>query len=164
MNRCLSILALAATVLFAAGGARAQVNEVPMKGLGNEWVKQLELDGRMEWEWIETYQDEVYFATRKDFERDGDVVTMWTRIEYRVPQRPGPHQSVASRDAWDCANRRKANVGAIYYGWHNLDDTEPTRTETPLRSWQGIEAGSLGETLLEFACSLGMPDASAPAE
>jgi hypothetical protein len=35
--------------------ALAQITSVPMKGVGNEWVKQLDLKGRMDWEWIETY-------------------------------------------------------------------------------------------------------------
>jgi hypothetical protein len=108
----------------------------------------------MDWEWIETYTDEVYFATRQDHERDGDVVTMWTRIEYRVPQAPGPYQSVASRDKWDCKKKRQANVSIVYYTWHNLEDNDPDTAVSSLESWGGIEPESLGETLLEFACSL----------
>ena len=40
-----------------------------MKGVGNEWVKELDLRGRMDWEWIETYPEQVYFATRHDSSR-----------------------------------------------------------------------------------------------
>jgi len=149
-----SLMLTGVGVLLASGLAGAQINEVPMKGEGNDWVKALDLKGRMDWEWIETYTDEVYFATRQDHERDGDVVTMWTRIEYRVPQAPGPYQSVASRDKWDCKNKRQANVSIVYYTWHNLEDNDPDTAVSSLESWEGIEPGSLGETLLEFACSL----------
>ena len=149
-----AVLLTVAGVVFAGSPAGAQVNEVPMKGEGNEWVKELDLKGRMDWEWIETYTDEVYFATRQDYERDGDVVTMWTRIEYRVPKTPGPYQSVASRDKWDCKDKRQANVSIVYYTWHNLEDNDPDTAVSSLESWEGIEPGSLGETLLEFACSL----------
>jgi len=155
MNKGLTTLMLLVAATLTSVVAGAQVNEVPMKGLANEWVRQLDLKGRMDWEWIETYQDEVYFATRQDYQRDGDIVTMWTRIEYRVPQNPGPHQSAASRDRWDCANKRRSNVRIVYYGWHNLDDSEPQTAVSSLPHWEGIEPGSLGETLLEFACSLG---------
>lgn len=156
MNRHLAAVALAAAGLIVSGAATAQVNEVPMKGLGNEWVKKLDLKGRMDWEWIETYSKEVYFATRQDSSREGDIVTMWTRIEYLEPQDPGAHRSVASRDQWDCKTQRKANVSVVYYRWQNLDDNEPTAQKAgPMQDWHKVEPGTLGATLLDFACSLG---------
>ena len=116
-----SLMLTVAGVLFASGLAGAQINEVPMKGEGNDWVKELDLKGR---------------------------------IEYRVPQAPGPYQSVASRDKWDCKKKRQANVSIVYYTWHNLEDNDPDTAVSSLESWGGIEPESLGETLLEFACSL----------
>ena len=154
MQHKLAGMILLVVGLLAAGPVFGQVVEVPMKGLGNEWVKQLDLKGRMDWEWVETYPSEVYFVTRQDVAREGDVVTMWTRVEYRDPQLPGPHRSVASRDSWDCATQRRAQLSTLYYKWNNLDDPEPQRSVTMMQSWQGIEPGSLGETLLEFACGL----------
>jgi hypothetical protein len=154
MDRRLAMLIVTVAGLVIGSAGVAQINEVPTKGEGNDWVKELDLKGRMEWEWIETYTDEVYFATRQDYQRDGDIVTMWTRIEYRVPKTPGPYQSVASRDRWDCKNRRQANVSIVYYRWHNLEDNDPNTAVTSLESWDGVEPGSLGETLLEFACGL----------
>lgn len=154
MRRKLAALGLAVAGIYAAL-AMAQIHEVPMKGPQNEWVKKLDLEGRMDWEWIETYTDEVYFATRQDYERDGDVVTMWTRIEYRVPQNPGPYQSVASHDRWDCAGQRRSNVSIVYYRWHNLEDSEPNTAVSSLPHWEGVKPDSLGATLLDFACSIG---------
>jgi hypothetical protein len=154
MDRRLAMLIVTVAGLVIGSASVAQINEVPTKGEGNDWVKELDLKGRMDWEWIETYTDEVYFATRQDYQRDGDIVTMWTRIEYRVPKTPGPYQSVASRDRWDCKNRRQANVSIVYYRWHNLEDNDPNTAVTSLESWDGVEPGSLGETLLEFACGL----------
>jgi hypothetical protein len=153
MNPRLAALVMAAALV--ATGATAQVNEVPMKGAGNDWVKELKLKGRMDWEWIETYSQEVYFATRQDFQRDGDLVTMWTRIEYREPQDPIAHRSVASRDVWDCKAHRKANVNTVFYRWNNLDDNEPQTAVAGLRDWEVVMPDSLGDTLLKFACSLG---------
>lgn len=153
MNPRLATLVMAAALV--ATGATAQVNEVPMKGAGNDWVKELKLKGRMDWEWIETYSQEVYFATRQDFQRDGDLVTMWTRIEYREPQDPIAHRSTASRDVWDCKAHRKANVNTVFYRWNNLDDNEPQTAVAGLRDWEVVKPDSLGDTLLKFACSLG---------
>ena len=48
------IASLVAPLLIAALPAAAQITTVPMKGVGNEWVKNLDLRGRMDWEWIET--------------------------------------------------------------------------------------------------------------
>lgn len=146
----LSLFAL----LLAAPAALAQLTTVPMKGVGNEWVKQLDLKGRMDWEWIETYPDRVYFATRHDSERNGDVVTMWTRIEYKFEQSPARHKSVVSRDDWDCRQRRRSTRGLVFYEWNNLEDNEPERSTNLLRSWEQIEKGTIGETLLNFACGI----------
>lgn len=163
MRKSSAVVWLTVAGLALAGLAAAQINEVPMKGLGNEWVKQLDLKGKMDWEWIETYPSEVYFATRQDAEREGDIVRMWTRIEYRDPQaQPTPHRSVASRDAWDCASQRKANLSTVYYRWNNLDDTEPQTAVTLLQDWRAVDPGTLGATLLEFACSLQPASPAAP--
>ena len=63
------IASLAVPLLLAAVPATAQITTVPMKGVGNEWVKSLELQGRMNWEWIETYPEVVYFVTRPEAEQ-----------------------------------------------------------------------------------------------
>ena len=125
-----------------------------MKGLGNEWVKKLELRGRSDWEWLETYPEQVYFASRFDSERDGDIVTMWLRIEYKNPQSPGAHKSAVSRDDWDCVKRQRSTRGLIFYKWNNLQADEPVHSSNLLRYWEKIEPGTIGETLLNFACGI----------
>ena len=134
--------------------AVAQVYTVPMKGLGNEWVKKLDLKGRMDWEWIETYPEQVFFATRRDARRVGDVVTMWMRVEYKNSRSPGPHLSILSRDEWDCAQQKRAQVGTFFFRWNNLEDDDPEQSTAFLRNWEKVEPGTLGQTLLEFACSI----------
>ena len=151
-----TIRALVVPALLAALPAAAQLTTVPMKGAGNEWVKQLDLRGRMDWEWIETYPEQVYFATRHDSSRKGDIVTMWTRVEYRHPQSPLAHKSALSKDDWDCRNRQRSTSGVFFYKWNNLqtDRETPERSTNLLRSWEKIEQGTIGETLLNFACSI----------
>ena len=146
-------VAVAALVALAAP-ASAQLLTVPMKGLGNEWVKQLDLKGRMDWEWIETYPEQVFFATRQDARRNGNVVTMWMRIEYKDTRMPGPHRSAVSRDDWDCDRRRRANIGTFFYRWNNLEGGDPERATSILRNWETVEPGTLADTLLDFACSI----------
>ncbi len=147
-------IALLAIALAAAAPAFAQLTTVPMKGLGNEWVKELELKGRMDWEWLETYPEQVYFATRHDSERSGDIVTMWLRIEYKHPQNPLAHKSAVSRDDWDCAKRQRSTRGLVFYKWNNLEDESPERSTNLLRYWEKVDSGTIGETLLNFACSI----------
>ena len=144
---------LAACALLAPA-ALAQIETVPMNGLGNEWVKQLNLRGRMDWEWIETYPEQVYFATRQDSERNGDIVTMWTRLEYKHPQSPVSHRSAASRDDWDCKTRKRSTRGVFFYKWNNLEDDDPEHSTNLIRSWETIQKDTIGETLLIFACSI----------
>ena len=149
-----AVLALA--LASAACGATAQITSVPMKGVGNEWVKELDLRGRMDWEWIETYPEVVYFATRHEAERKGDIVTMWTRLEYKHPQSPLAHQSALSKDDWDCAKRQRSTAAVFFFKWNNLqtDRETPERSTNLLRSWEKIEKGTIGETLLNFACGI----------
>ena len=168
MNRRNALLTVALAGSLAAGGAVAQIHTVPMQGLGNEWVKKLKLKGTMDWEWIETYPDQVFFATRRDARRQGDIVTMWMRIEYKDLRSPSSHKSALSRDDWDCKERKRANVGTFFFRWNNLEDDDPEQAKALLRSWEKIEAGTLADTLLRFACSitptqeLVQPEASKP--
>jgi len=150
MNRRRALLAV--TLIVASTPVAAQITTVPTKG--NDWVRELDLRGRMDWEWIETYPEQVYFATRHDSARKGDIVTMWTRIEYRFPHNPLDHKSVVSRDDWDCKNRSRSTAGLVFYKWNNLQDESPERSTNPLRSWEKIQTGTVGETLLQFACSI----------
>ncbi len=139
---------------LAAPAALGQLTGVPMKGVGNEWVKQLDLKGRMDWEWIETYPEQVYFATRHDSERKGDIVRMWTRVEYKHAQSPSSHKSALSRDDWDCAKRQRSTQGVYFYQWNNLEDEDPEHSTNLLRTWEKIDRNTVGETLLNFACSI----------
>jgi hypothetical protein len=143
-----------AGLLFAATPALAQLTTVPMKGVGNEWVKDLDLKGRMDWEWLETYPEQVYFATRHDSERNGDIVTMWTRVEYKHAQSPSSHKSAASRDDWDCKQRKRSTHAVFFYQWNNLEDEDPEHSTNLLRTWEPIAKNTIGETLLLFACSI----------
>ena len=145
---------LAAAALCAAAPALAQLTTVPMKGIGNEWVKDLDLLGRMDWEWLETYPEQVYFATRHDSRRDGDLVTMWTRVEYKHPQSPSSHKSAASRDDWDCKQRKRSTRAVFFYQWNNLEDEDPEHSTNLLRTWEPIVNNTIGETLLNFACGI----------
>ena len=147
---------LAVPLLLVAIPALAQLTTVPMKGAGNDWVKELDLRGTMDWEWIETYPEQVYFATRHDSVRNGDIVTLWTRVEYKHPQSPLAHRSALSKDDWDCANRTRSTSGVFFYKWNNLqtDRETPERSTNLLRTWEKIEKGTVGETLFDFACSI----------
>jgi hypothetical protein len=151
-----TLVRLASLLLLAAPPAFAQITSVPMKGLGNEWVKELDLKGRMDWEWIETYPEVVYFATRHESERKGDIVTMWMRIEYKHPQSPLAHKSALSKDDWDCKKRTRSTSGVFFYKWNNLqtDRPEPEHSTNLMRSWEKVGTGTIGETLLNFACSI----------
>src|SRR5688500_14406350 len=156
MRMRLCQFAVLAACALAAVPALAQLTSVPMKGVGNDWVKKLDLKGRMDWEWLETYPEQVYFATRHDAKRAGSIVTMWTRLEYKHPQNPLDHKSALSRDDWDCAKRQRSTRGVFFYKWNNqqTDRETPEHSTNLLPSWEKIEKGTIGETLLQFACSI----------
>ena len=145
---------LSAILLLAAGPAIAQLTTVPAKG--NDWVKDLQLRGQMDWEWIETYPEQVYFATRHEAVQKGDVVSMWMRIEYKFPQSPLAHKSALSHDDWNCKTRERSTSGVFFYKWNNLqnDKDEPEHSTELLRTWEKVAPGTVGETLLNFACGI----------
>ena len=117
-------------------------------------MKRLEIRLDSDWEWIETTADRVFFATRLDATRKGDVVTMWMRVEFRDPQPAAKHMSVAEKDEWDCRTRKRSTLATTLYRWNNLQDSEPNRAAAALRTWEDVRKDTVGEALLEFACSI----------
>jgi hypothetical protein len=142
---CLALAPLAAS---------AQLLTVPRMGVAGDWVKRLEIQLDSEWEWIETAEDRVFFASRLDATRKGDVVTMWMRVEFRDPQPAAKHLSVAEKDEWDCRTRKRSTVATTLYRWNNLQDSDPNRAAAALRTWEEVRKDTVGEALLEFACGI----------
>lgn len=134
--------------------ASAQLLTVPRMGIAGDWVKRLEIPLDSDWEWVETAEDRVFFATRLDATRKGDVVTMWLRVEFRDPQPAAKHLSVAEKDEWDCRTRKRSTLATTLYRWNNLQDSEPNRAAAALRTWEDVPKGTVGEALLDFACGI----------
>ncbi len=149
--RSLFALLLASSISWSA---HAQLLSVPRMGVAGDWVKNLEIGLDSEWEWVETGADRVYFATSLGAARRGDLVTMWVRVEYRDPQPPGNYLSVAEKNQWDCSNRRRSVIASVLHRWNNLRDSAPVEATVPLRTWEDIKPDTVGEPLLDFACSL----------
>jgi len=44
----------------------------------------------------------------------------------------------------------------FFYKWNNLnaDRDEPEHSTNVLRTWEKVQKGTIGEALLEFACSI----------
>lgn len=134
--------------------ALAQMFSVPRNGVAGDWVDKLEIPLDSDWEWIETMEDRVFFATRMEATRAGDVVTMWMRVEYRDPQPAARHRSVAEKDEWDCRTRKRSTLATTLYRWNNLQDNSPNRAASALRVWTYVPKDTVGDALLEFACNI----------
>ncbi|HUG03099.1 MAG TPA: surface-adhesin E family protein, partial [Steroidobacteraceae bacterium] len=76
------------------------------------------------------------------------------RLEYKHAQSPLSHRSSVSRDDWDCRKRQRSTRGLVFYKFNNLQDESPERSTNLLRYWEKIDRGTVGETLLQFACSI----------
>jgi hypothetical protein len=147
-------LAALASGALLTPAALAQMFSVPRNGVADDWVDRLEIPLESDWEWIETLEDRVFFATRMESTRSGDQVTMWMRVEYRDPQPAGKHRSVAEKDEWDCRTRKRSTLATALYRWNNLQDNEPNRSVAALRVWTDIPRDTVGDSLLEFACNI----------
>lgn len=153
--RTRTLIALAA-LLAITGTAQAQLLTVPQRGVADLWVKNLKIELAQDWEWVETYEDRVFFATRLDARRNGDVVKMWTRVEYKDPQGPAvsPHRSAVSWDDWDCKTKRRGTAVMIMYRYNNLEDNDPLKATNPIKAWVNVQPDTIGTALLEFACAI----------
>ncbi len=149
--------AVLASLVVAPAAAWAQLLTVPQMGIAGDWVKRLEIRLDSDWEWVQTAEDRVFFATRLGATRKDDIVTMWIRVEFRDPQPAGKHLSVAEKDEWDCRTRKRSTLVTTLHGWNNLQDTNPNTAAAALRTWESVPKGTVGEALLEFACSIHPP-------
>jgi hypothetical protein len=152
--RSVRLMAALAWLALVPAAAWAQLLTVPQMGITGDWVKRLEIQLESEWEWIQTAEDRVFFATRLGASRKDDIVTMWIRVEFRDPQAAGKHLSVAEKDEWDCRSRKRSTLATTLHRWNNLQDASPNSAAAALRTWEDVGKDTVGEALLEFACSI----------
>ena len=109
-------------------------------------------------EWIVVGSTEnsttTIYADPATIRRKGDMVKMWSLVNYKTPQggAPKPHMSIRSRDEYDCTEERARGLsltrhaGSMARGETVFKDSHPEK-------WEPVPPNSVGEGLWKFACA-----------
>jgi hypothetical protein len=95
------------------------------------------------------------FGSRRHAIREGNVVSIWLRREYRESQSngAGSYKAAVERYMYDCARVASKNVAGTFYSENNLGGSGSSFTnEEKLVSWVPAIPGTLGDFLLDWAC------------
>jgi surface-adhesin protein E len=89
------------------------------------------------------------FGSLRHATREGDVVSVWERWEYRERQANNTRSSVV-RKMYDCARVVSKPVSSASYSQSNLSGAASSNAYD--ERWVPVVPGSMGDSLLEWAC------------
>ena len=83
----------------------------------------------------------------------GDVVTMWSLIDYKTIQRKGStsYLSYKVQTEYDCAEERIRKLASTFFSG-NMGSGDVVYSITKEGKWQQVEPGSLGQSEWDVAC------------
>jgi hypothetical protein len=107
-------------------------------------------------DWVEVSHDEtsVTYADPATIGRAGDVVKMWTLLDFKAPQaRPyaTPYISQKTLHEYDCKEQRARIVQFLRYS-ENMGGGEVVPTDSAPEEWKPVVTGSIVEKLRGVAC------------
>jgi hypothetical protein len=123
----------------------------------NDWAASLDRMPQGGWVLLGIGSDGTVatFGSLRHATRQGNIVTVWLRFEYRETQgRPGNyHKSQVQRVMNDCVGMRIQAVSSSGFSDNNLSGQGQTfTTEETKGGWISAIPGSLGEMYLDWAC------------
>ena len=125
---------------------------------GDTWAASLAKLPNGGWTLLMVSPDGTYavFGSHRHATRDGNVVALWLRHEYREEQTTSAGERFRSsvvRSMFDCARVASKGVSYTYYSRNNLDAVGPSYTydETKV-AWSPAIPGTMGDSLLDWAC------------
>jgi hypothetical protein len=95
------------------------------------------------------------FGSRRHETRKGSVVSIWLRYEERESQtnNGATFKSEVERTLYDCERIATKAISATYYSENNLSGTGPSYVYDEAKtSWSPVIPGTVGDSLLEWAC------------
>lgn len=106
------------------------------------------------------------FGSHTHATREGNIVALWLRYEYREAQTDQPglnYKSFVEREIFDCGNVKYKIVAEIYYSESNLGGVSraPYEYDEAKVGWTAAIPGTLGDSLLDWACKAA-PRAKSP--
>ena len=137
----------------------SQQKKTELAGSRDTWAASLDKLPNGGWIYLTVSPDGTYavFGSHRHAIREGNVVALWLRYEYRESQTNHAavgYKSVVERDMYDCARVTSKAVADTYYSDNNLGGgggTSYTYEEKSV-TWVPVIPGTLGDTLLDWAC------------
>jgi hypothetical protein len=123
------------------------------------WAASLDKLPNGGWTFLMVSPDGTYavFGSHRHATREGNVVSLWLRYEYREQQTVNGYADVKSaveRDMYDCARVRSKGVSSTYYGENNLGGGTGSSVnyDEVKVAWAPAIPGTVGDFLLDWAC------------
>jgi surface-adhesin protein E len=117
------------------------------------------------WVFLMVSQDGIFttFGSHRHATREGSVVSLWLRYEYRESRSltgGANYKSVVYREMYDCSGVRSKSVSNTFYSESNLAVLGPSYTYDEAKvAWAPVIPGTLGDSLLDWACKTTPPRA-----
>ena len=107
-------------------------------------------------EWVELSHNETsaMYADLATIGRTGDVVKMWTLLDFKAPQaRPyaTPYLSQKTQHEYDCKEGRARVIHFLRYS-ENMAGGEVVPTDSDPEEWKPVATGTVVEKLWGIAC------------
>lgn len=151
--------------LLASCSASAEESAAPSKFdistakpvVSTDWI--LEVDNRGQWRPSALSSDStmMVLTSDKQLQFSGKKVTIWHRFEYKEPiEYLGKYyESFVERDQYDCDSLQNRTVFYNGYEKRNMKgEISGNRIDPDKAVWQAIIPGTMGEQMMEYACSL----------
>jgi hypothetical protein len=136
----------------------AQQKKAEYAATRNTWAASLDKLPNGGWEYLGVMGDGTYafFGSHRHAIREGNIVSIWLRYEYRDQQATNANERFKSdvvRQMFDCTRMTTKSVATTYYPENNLDGIGPSYVydETKV-GWAPAIPGTVGDTLLDWAC------------
>jgi hypothetical protein len=136
-----------------------QQRKTELEATRDTWAASLDKLPNGGWIFLMVSPDGTYavFGSRRHATREGSVVSLWLRYEYREQQTLNGYsnvKSVVERDMYDCARVKSKGVSSTYYGENNLGGGtgSSVNSDEAKVSWAPAIPGTVGDYLLDWAC------------
>lgn len=137
----------------------SEQKKAELEATRDTWAASLDKLPNGGWMFLMVSPDGTYavFGSHRHATREGSVVSLWLRYEYREQQTINGYSNVKSaveRDMYDCASVRSKSVSNTYYGESNIGGGSGTSIsyDEAKVAWAPVIPGTVGDYLLDWAC------------
>jgi hypothetical protein len=138
--------------------AAAEQKKAEFAATRDSWAASLDAMPSGGWVFLLVRPDGTYavFGSHRHATREGNVVSIWLRYEFRearTDNRNTSFKSLVEREMFDCGRAASKSVSDTYYRENNLEGGgSPYVYDESKASWVPLIPGTEGDTLLDWVC------------